>query len=225
MVVSCARERRPFGVAAALEFCLWFGQPRFWRHCSACAVRKTHFMRMLWTPDCSPTPSLPRLRCCSQPSVVSQVLSPVNPNIFGRIIDHCAHGRTDKNLMAWPPEGLDLVIGETGMKLSGSEKQRLSIAQALIRHPRLLIFDEAASALASITRAMHQPQPHHALDCPPPLDPPACQHPFRAGKRQHRGKQQPCGTAQSQGAVLRHAAPANGRVARPARCGGLHRRP
>ena len=37
------------------------------------------------------------------------------------------------------------------MKVSGGEKQRLSIAQALLRHPQLLVFDEATSSLDSLT--------------------------------------------------------------------------
>ncbi len=61
------------------------------------------------------------------------------------------HKAAADSLLARADRGLDTVIGEGGVKVSGGEKQRLSIARALLRRPHLIVFDEATSSLDSLT--------------------------------------------------------------------------
>ncbi|MEF8816472.1 MAG: ABC transporter ATP-binding protein [Salinibacter sp.] len=66
------------------------------------------------------------------------------------------------------PDGFDTYVGERGIALSGGQKQRTSIARALIRDPRVLVFDDALSAVDTATernilRSLRERQGRHTL--------------------------------------------------------------
>ncbi len=75
----------------------------------------------------------------------------VNPKATDEECLEVLHKAAVHSLLERADRGLDTLIGEGGVKVSGGEKQRLSIARALLRHPHLLVFDEATSSLDSLT--------------------------------------------------------------------------
>ena len=75
----------------------------------------------------------------------------VKPNATDEDLYDALKKASCEKLLQRAEDGLNTTIGEGGIKVSGGEKQRLSIARAILRNPNLLIFDEATSALDSIT--------------------------------------------------------------------------
>ena len=74
-----------------------------------------------------------------------------NPDATQEELDAACYIANLSDFIANQPDGYETVVGNRGLKLSGGEKQRLSIARVILKDPKILILDEATSALDSIT--------------------------------------------------------------------------
>lgn len=74
-----------------------------------------------------------------------------DPKASKKEIEWAVAGANLKSFVAQLPQGLDTIVGERGLKVSGGEKQRIAIARTLLKRPKIFLFDEATSSLDSKT--------------------------------------------------------------------------
>lgn len=78
------------------------------------------------------------------------------------IMDACQAAFIHDSIMQFP-DGYDTLVGNRGIKLSGGEKQRISIARVLLKNPAIIIMDEATSSLDTVSEYYIQQAMHRLL--------------------------------------------------------------
>jgi ATP-binding cassette, subfamily B, bacterial len=79
-----------------------------------------------------------------------------NPNATESEMEAAARAANIHDRIMEFPEGYDTIVGERGYRMSGGERQRLSIARVILHQPRILILDEATSALDTASERLVQ---------------------------------------------------------------------
>lgn len=72
------------------------------------------------------------------------------PDVKAKVLAACSKAKLTE-FIERQPEGFNSYVGERGLRLSGGEKQRVSIARCMLKDPKIIVFDEATSSLDSIT--------------------------------------------------------------------------
>ena len=78
------------------------------------------------------------------------------PNATVEQVIHAAEVANAHGFIVRQPDGYDSMLGERGVGISGGERQRLSIARAVLKNPSILVFDEATAAVDSETENLIQ---------------------------------------------------------------------
>ena len=88
-------------------------------------------------------------------SIKENMIYPLS-DISDSVLDNVADLSQSKEFIENLPMGYDTLVGERGIRLSVGQKQRISIARALIKNPSILIFDEATSSVDNKTEHLIQ---------------------------------------------------------------------